>query len=403
MISLPHSSVEGVPRKPRILVVEDEALVAADLEERLSQLGYDVRGVVDSAEDAIVKATELSPDLVLMDIHLIGKKDGIEAAAEIRQSRDMAVVFVTAHADDATLKRAGLAVPFGYILKPFDERELKATIEMALYHKQAELRLRKLEEELQRHAAQLEQTVAERTAVLRETVGELESFSYSVAHDMRGPLRSMRGFSQILMKDYASGLDAIAVGYLERIVRSTDRLDGLIGDVLNYTKILGGQWVPGPVDVDRLMRDILDSYPDWQPPKAEIKIIGVLPKLLGNEAFLTQCISNLLNNAVTFVSPGTVPLVRIWAEANGSQMRLCIRDNGIGIAADEADRVFRMFERLHPTTDYEGTGIGLTIARKAVERMGGELGFDSEPGKGSTFWVQLKNAESDEKNNPVCR
>ena len=145
MIPLLDSSVERVPQKPRILVVEDEALVADDLEERLSQLGYQVCGVVDTAEQAIERAVALSPDLVLMDIHLLGEKDGIEAAAEIRLARDIAVVFVTAHADDATLKRAGLAEPFGYVLKPFDERELKATIEMALYRKQAEARLRKME------------------------------------------------------------------------------------------------------------------------------------------------------------------------------------------------------------------------------------------------------------------
>ena len=126
-------------------MVEDEALVAADLEERLSQLGYEVCGVVDTAEQAIERAVALSPDLVLMDIHLLGEKDGIEAAADIQLARDIAVVFVTAHADDATLKRAGLAEPFGYVLKPFDERELKATIEMALYRKQAEARLRKME------------------------------------------------------------------------------------------------------------------------------------------------------------------------------------------------------------------------------------------------------------------
>ena len=145
MIPLLDSSVERVPQKLRILVVEDEALVAADLEERLSQLGYEVCGVVDTAEQAIERAAALSPDLVLMDIHLLGEKDGIEAAADIRLARDIAVVFVTAHADDATLKRAGLAEPFGYVLKPFDERELKATIEMALYRKQAEARLRKME------------------------------------------------------------------------------------------------------------------------------------------------------------------------------------------------------------------------------------------------------------------
>jgi signal transduction histidine kinase len=255
----------------------------------------------------------------------------------------------------------------------------------------AQKALQNAQQELQQYAAKLENTVADRTAALQETVGELESFSYSVAHDMRAPLRSMRSFSQILLKDYTGALDAIAVDYLERIARASGRLDRLILDVLNYTKILGGLLVREPVDLDRLLRDILDTYPDWQTPKTEIQIVGALPKVLGNEAFLTQCISNLVSNAVTFVSPGTVPSVQIWAEPRGSLVRLCVRDNGIGIAGDERARIFRMFERLHPAADFEGAGIGLSIARKAVERMGGAIDFDSEPGKGSTFWIELEN------------
>ena len=122
-----------------------------------------------------------------------------------------------------------------------------------------------------------------------------------------------------------------------------------------------------------------------------------MPKVLGNEAFLTQCISNLLSNALKFVSRGTLPNVRIWAEPNGAQVRVFFEDNGIGIAREKHARVFRMFERIHPSSEYEGTGIGLTIARKAVERMGGEVGLESEPGKGSRFCVQLPLTEEESR------
>jgi signal transduction histidine kinase len=144
------------------------------------------------------------------------------------------------------------------------------------------------------------------------------------------------------------------------------------------------------VDLNHLLRDILDIYPDWQPPKAEIQIEGPLPRVLGNEGFLTQAISNLLGNAVKFVAPGTVPRIQIRAESVQGDVRLFFKDNGIGIAREQHGRIFGMFEQLHPVAIYEGTGIGLTIARKAVERMGGEFGFDSEAGQGSTFWIQLK-------------
>ncbi len=252
--------------------------------------------------------------------------------------------------------------------------------------------LQRTQEQLREHAANLEKTVAERTASLRETVGELESFSHSIAHDMRAPLRSMRGYSEIVLGEFGGKLDAKGVDYLERIVRSSHRLDELIQDTLNYSKVLGGVVVNEPVDLDRLLRGILETYPDCQPPRAQITIEGILPKVLGNEAYLTRCISNLLSNAVKFVALEKSPRVRIWTEPHDGQVRLCFRDNGVGIAPENHSRIFRMFERLHPATDYEGTGIGLTIARKAAERMGGEIGFESEPGQGSTFWIQLQSA-----------
>lgn len=135
-----------VEKGPAILIVEDESLVAIHLEDRLTKIGYEVCGMSDSAAEAVAIALARPPDLVLMDIHLHGERDGIDAAAEIRKIVDVPVIFVTAHADDATLKRAGVTEPFGYVLKPFDERELKATIEIALYRKRTEQRLRKVEQ-----------------------------------------------------------------------------------------------------------------------------------------------------------------------------------------------------------------------------------------------------------------
>ncbi|MDB6023554.1 MAG: putative Histidine kinase [Pedosphaera sp.] len=246
--------------------------------------------------------------------------------------------------------------------------------------------------EIGRHASLLEQEIKERTAELRETIGELEGFSYSVSHDMRAPLRAMQSFAQFLVDEYGGKLDEQGVNYLHQIMRSAVRLDRLIQDVLSYTRILHAKLPMEPVDLDRLVRDIVEAFPNGHAIKPKIEIKGTLPKVMGNEALLAQCVSNLLNNGAKFVSPGTTPHIEISASANrNDSVRLWFKDNGIGIARENHGRIFRLFERIHPATEYEGTGIGLTIVRKAAERMlGAQVGFESALGKGSKFWIQLR-------------
>jgi len=257
----------------------------------------------------------------------------------------------------------------------------------------AEQALLAAKNQIGRHALELEQVVAERTIKLRETIGELEGFSYSVSHDMRAPLRAMQSFASYLVDEYSDKLDEQGVNYLHQIMRSAVRLDRLIQDVLSYTRILHAKVPLERVELDRLVRDLVETFPDGQPIKPEIQIKGPLPHVSGNEALLAQCISNLLSNGAKFVSPGTKPHVEISAEAvDDASIRVWFKDNGIGIAPENHHRIFRLFERIHPTTQYEGTGIGLTIVRKAIERMDAQVGFESELGKGSNFWIQLRKA-----------
>jgi len=257
----------------------------------------------------------------------------------------------------------------------------------------AEQALLAAKNQIGRHALELEQVVAERTIKLRETIGELEGFSYSVSHDMRAPLRAMQSFASYLVDEYSDKLDEQGVNYLHQIMRSAVRLDRLIQDVLSYTRILHAKVPLERVELDRLVRDLVETFPDGQPIKPEIQIKGPLPHVSGNEALLAQCISNLLSNGAKFVSPGTKPHLEISAEAvDDASIRVWFKDNGIGIAPENHHRIFRLFERIHPTTQYEGTGIGLTIVRKAIERMDAQVGFESELGKGSNFWIQLRKA-----------
>jgi PAS domain S-box-containing protein len=256
--------------------------------------------------------------------------------------------------------------------------------------KQTDDALAAARDQLASRATQLEAVVAERTARLRESIGELSAYSYSIAHDMRAPLRAMRGYADLLLQHHAANLDAEGLDYLKKINASASRMDTLIQEVLTYTQVAGEKITIAPIDADKLMREVIESYPQLRANQAEFHIEGVLPTVLGNDASLAQCLSNILANAVKFVAPGTKPTVEIRAQNVGCDVKLWIEDNGIGIELKDQQRIFKIFERVNPENDYEGTGIGLAIVRKAAERMGGSVGVQSEIGKGSKFWIQLK-------------
>ena len=164
----------------------------------------------------------------------------------------------------------------------------------------------------------------------------------------------------------------------------------LINDALNYTKAALQELPLQEVDLSKLVRGLLDTYPNLHAENMGISIDGPLPIVLGNESLLTQCFSNLLGNAVKFVARGVRPKVRVCSENKDGFARIWVEDNGIGIPKRSQPLLFAMFRKLD--TQYEGTGIGLAIVRKAVERMGGKVGVESEPGQGSRFWVELRVA-----------
>jgi signal transduction histidine kinase len=256
----------------------------------------------------------------------------------------------------------------------------------------AEEALREAQAKLSRHAEDLEREVAERTAALRETIGELEAFSYSISHDMRAPLRAMQSFATILEDECASQISPEGKEYIRRINTAAERMDRLIQDVLTYSRTARTELPLERVDVEKLLRDILESHPEFH-AAADIQWEGRFPPIVGIEAVLTQCISNLLDNAIKFVAPGMIPGVRVWAETvgNGKMVRLFFKDNGLGIDKEAHQTIFDIFQRV--SKNYEGTGIGLAIVKKGVERMGGSVGLESQPGQGSTFWLELKRAD----------
>ena len=253
--------------------------------------------------------------------------------------------------------------------------------------KVAEQELAAAHAQLADKATHLEALVQQRTAKLTETIGDLEAFSYSIAHDMRAPLRSLQGFSLILLTDYADRLDGEGQSFLRKIATAAGRMDKLIQDVLSYSRVVRNDSSVETINIPGLLQGIIDTYPALGPESAHIEVAGAFPLVEGNEAMLMQIFSNLLGNAVKFVAPGVKPRIRIWAEPAESRVRIFLQDNGIGIAADQHAKIFEIFQQVEK--GFEGTGIGLAIVRKAVERMGGAVGVISELGQGSTFWIEL--------------
>jgi signal transduction histidine kinase len=255
---------------------------------------------------------------------------------------------------------------------------------------------RKQAEELMKsEARRLDALVEQRTARLQETIGELEAFSYSISHDMRAPLRAMQGYAKALLADYKDRLDPDAMQYLDRISRSANRLDSLIQDVLAYSRVAKGEIGLHPVDLEALIEDILSTRPEFQAPQARIVVEKPLHRVFGHEAYLTQCLTNLLGNAVKFVPAGVVPDVRVRSERLDGKVRLLFEDNGVGIDPSHHERIFQIFGQVYPEKKYGGTGIGLAIVRKAVQRMNGEVGVESGLDKGSRFWLILNEVKYD--------
>ena len=262
-------------------------------------------------------------------------------------------------------------------------REVAAQLAVAI--RQSEYR-----ERIQRHSDELEHRVIERTHELQEANAELESFSYSVAHDLRAPLRAVQGLTQALMEDYASELDETGRDYGERIVGAVKRMDRLIQDLLAYAKLSRSDPRLGPVSLTAVVRDVLAQHElEISVRQATVDVADSLPDVVGHHVTLVQVVGNLVSNALKFVAPGTRPRVVIRAEHLQAHVRLWVEDNGIGIEPSHRARIFRIFERLHGIETYPGTGIGLAIVRKGMERLGGSSGVESEPGRGSRFCVEL--------------
>ncbi len=253
---------------------------------------------------------------------------------------------------------------------------------------------KRAEEELEKYHKHLEDLVEERTKKLVDANAELEMFAHSVSHDLRAPLRAMQGFTQALQEDYASKLDPRGREYAERIINASAHMDTMIQDLLAYSQLSKTEIKLQPVSLKQIVEEIMDQLEvEIKERKAEVNIKTPLPDVKGQQLILTLVISNILKNAITFVASGVKPKITLWAEEHNGWIRLNVEDNGIGIAPEHHEIIFRIFKRLHGIETYPGTGIGLAFVKRGLERMKGKVGVESEIGNGSQFWIELKKGK----------
>ncbi|HLH56959.1 MAG TPA: ATP-binding protein [Verrucomicrobiae bacterium] len=238
--------------------------------------------------------------------------------------------------------------------------------------------------------ASLNRELEQRLAALTAINGELEAFNYSIAHDLRTPLRSMSGFAKALLEDESANLSSMGLEYATRIARSANYMDNLLLDMLAYSRLAAADIRPEPFSLDEPIAELLGLVEkEVRDRKVKVEVRAPLGSVFAHLPTFKQVATNLISNSIKFLSPDRAPCVTIYTTNEGQFVRLWIQDNGIGIAPEHHDKIFGLFQRLHDNQTYPGTGIGLALVRKGAERMGGRVGVESRPGMGSRFWVDL--------------
>ena len=361
----------------RIFIVEDQRLIAADLENTLSKLGYQIVGTAATGEEAIRRTDETRPDLVLMDIRLRGEVDGIQAAMAIRQRADVPIVYLTAYADEETILRAKITSPFGYVVKPINQRELRAAIEIALYKHDTD---RALAEEIARRQ------------MAEESVRARDEFLQIAAHELKTPVTSL----QLHLDTLAHALkksgkqDERLQARVATATRQTARLSRLIENLLDVSRITGGGLVLELEEFDlvHMAEEVVDRF-QVEATKAHCAIEVRKPApLVGrwDRVRLEQVVSNLLSNAIKY---GAGKPIHVEIGEGGHGVLLSVSDGGIGINEEALERIFGRFERAVSLHHFGGLGLGLFIARQIAEAHGGSIAVRSQPGEGATFTLTL--------------
>jgi signal transduction histidine kinase len=365
----------------RFLQVEDNLLDVELVQRELRRAGFVfTAAVVQTPEDFTREVRACCPHVVLADYNLPHWR-GIEGLKILEsEGVDVPLILVTGALGEVTAVDCLKQGATDYVLKGALAR-LPTAIRRALQEKKLREQRRKAEEAL-----------AEKVDELARSNKELEQFAYIASHDLQEPLRMVASYTELLSERYKGRLDDKADKYIGYAVDGARRMQRLINDLLAYARV-GSRAKPlQSTDSSAVMALVVGGLQNViESSHAEI-VYRNLPQVMADDTQLGQVLQNLIANAIKFRHPDKAPRIQVGAEADGDLVRFSVADNGIGMEKESTGRIFQMFQRLHTREEYEGTGIGLAVAKKVVERHGGQIWFESVPGEGTTFYFTLPPA-----------
>jgi two-component system, sensor histidine kinase and response regulator len=380
--------------KANILLVDDHLSNLMALEEILLPLGQNLVRA-SSGEETLLRLLEQEFAVILLDVQM-GNMDGFETAEFIKQrerTKSIPIIFITAiHRDEQNVYRGYASGAVDYLFKPIVPEVLRAKVNVFvdLYHKNREIQTKTAElvainDEVQQQINQLQVLNRKLEAVNLE----LESFSFSVSHDLRSPLRSIKGFSQALLRGYSERLDDEGRDFLNRIVDSCEHMGTLIDDLLQLSRVIRGAMDIQELNLSELARDILVKFQKNTPERPiQISIQDDL-RAKGDIRLLTVVLDNLLSNAWKFTRYNPSAHIEIGSESQDDKQVFFVRDNGAGFDMTYYGQLFQPFQRLHSEDEFEGNGVGLATVQRIIHRHGGEVWAEAEVGRGASFYFTL--------------
>jgi len=381
-----------------ILIVDDHVENLQILFSMLTDYGYEVRRVLNGIQALNVVKSE-PPDLILLDI-LMPEMDGYEVCRYLKAEASTAsipVIFLTALDDEVDKLKAFEVGGIDYITKPFHMKEVMARIENQLTIQRQRRAIAEQNEQLKAQNIRLEQLNTELIKLnskLEQSNQDLEQFAYIASHDLRSPLQTIIGFAQILNQKYQQYLDEKGKHYLDRIITGGYRMNKLIGALLEYSRIGCKHLEFKPVDGNKMLAQVLESLQAEIESSHAVIVRDNLPNFIGDEVQIEQLFQNLISNGIKYRHPLVKPQIKITVEPRiNFEYLIGIHDNGIGICAEDFQRIFQVFQRLHNSEQYPGTGIGLAVCQKIIDNHGGRLWVESEENQGTSFYFTLRGQE----------